>query len=76
MSNNLRSGYTHVCASCDHTCWEYSSYKVFVDEMPPICKKIFKRPAETLPKATLNYYNISKYLRDKRLVRTYDNLML
>ena len=42
MSNNLRSGYTHVCASCDHTCWEYSSYKVFVDEMPPICKKNLK----------------------------------
>ena len=54
MCSNIRSGFTQVCASCDHTCWPYSSYKVFVDELPPVCKKNFKIPIEKLPKATVN----------------------
>ena len=64
MSSNLRLGFTQVCASCDHTCWPYSSYKVFVDELPPICKKIFKIPLEYLRQATVKYFNISNHLRD------------
>ena len=76
MSTNLRISFTHVCASCDHTCWPYSSYKVFVNELPPICKKIFKIPLEHLPNATLNYYNISNKIWDRRFKRTYAKLML
>ena len=76
MCSNIRSGFTQVCASCDHTCWPYSSYKVFVDELPPICKKIFKIPLEYLPEATVNYYNISNLLRDGRSNRTYAKRML
>ena len=72
MCSNIRSGFTQVCGSCDHTCWPDSSYKVFVEELPPICKKIFKIPLEYLPEATVNYYNISNLLKDRRIKPTYE----
>ena len=77
MSQNLRGNYTQCCAVCARTCWVYNSYKVFVSDVPPICKAVLKCPTvQNLTKKTMDFYNISGLIKDPRYRNQFEEMML